>query len=143
MKNQPYKWQGEPVNVRFGNVAVKMNYENPLCWYNFECAKSVTRKSECIPALEITTNSGSKFCISNHHGIGVYKLLRGGWPDCVHFSLPNNFATWPSLKETKFDEVRYSKHESERRKWQKETFPEEFEKLQALKKSISKQKDNE
>lgn len=136
-----YCWQGETVKVEFGMCSVKASKEKPLWWYNYECELNAPALQAIIPAVRVTVQSGEQFCIANHYGIGVHKLLRGGWPDCAHFSLPvESFE--PSkrrcyqLKE--FDELGYSRHEAERRKWQKETYPEEFEKVEALRQEFLK-----
>ncbi|WP_256013151.1 hypothetical protein [Desertivirga xinjiangensis] len=131
-----YQWQGEPVSVRFGYAYQEENPEKPLFWYNFECHNEEKldgsyedRKSHAIngkyfaliPAVEVTTSTGYKFLLSNHCGIGVNKLLKGGWPNATHFSLTGDFkeSEEPYFKFTAFDLDAYEKHESARRTWQK------------------------
>lgn len=126
-----YQWHGEPVKVKFGNCIVKENKDKPLYWYNFEC---YPEGKACIPALKVTTKNGQSFMISNHFGIGVYKLLKGGWPDTSHFSLDGKFNTKPQLKITEFDPDGYANYEAEREKWQNEHYPEEYKKILSLRK---------
>ena len=124
-----YQWHGESVRVRFGNCIVKENKEKPLYWYNYEC---YPEGKACIPVIEVTTKGGQVFMISNHFGIGVYKLLKGGWPDTSHFSVEGEFSTKPQLKITEFDPEGYAAYEAEREKWQAENYPEEYEKVSHL-----------
>lgn len=142
MRNK-YCWHGEPVKTRFGFCIVKEDTERPLFWYNFECLSGRgTIQHALIPAIEVTTNCHQRFVIANHYGIGVNKLIKGGWPDSMHFSLPaDTFKEDNSLAlftVKKFNEEEFSKHEAERRKWQKKNFPEEFEKSEALRRMINK-----
>jgi len=132
MKKNKYFWQGEPVKVEFGNCIVKKNKEKPLWWYNYECSLEPMYEKACIPAIRITASWGEPFVISNHCGIGVYKLMKGGWPDSTHFSLDGKFSTKPQLKITEFDLEAFQQHEAERRKWQIETYPEEMAKIKGL-----------
>lgn len=136
---QNYSWQGEPVKAEFGHNMVKSNTAHPLFWYNYEC--SIERESfALIPSIKITQGD-QVWCIANHYGIGINKLIKGGWPNQTHFSLPiegfekNNTHAF-AIKE--FDELQYSKHEAARRLWQKNNFPEEFKRMQSLEKIIRK-----
>ena len=125
-----YQWQGEPVKVVFGNCMVKADKDMPLWWYNFECYPDGIA---CIPAIKITTKHGGEFILANHFGIGVHKLLNGGWPNYTHFSLDGKFSTKPQLRLVEFDEEGYADHEARRDKWQQENYPEEYSKMKALK----------
>ncbi len=130
-----YQWQGKDVKVKFGFCTPKENYDKPLWWSNYEtvCLK------EAIPALMINDD----FVISNHFGIGVYKLLQGGWPNCSHFSLPKDeFMQDGShcFRITEFDLDGYSERESKRNKWFKANYPEEHEKMEALRRMIIRPK---
>jgi|GEM_PF-3125348 hypothetical protein len=150
-----YQWQGDPVSVRFGYVNQQENSEKPLYWYNFECytkeeidgsfkddhfVKSNGNHFSLIPAIEVTTKQGNKFLIANHYGIGVSKLLKGGWPNHTHFSLNGTFeesgARYFAFKS--FDLDAFERHESERRNWQKITYPIEFEKMEQFRNSFIK-----
>lgn len=154
-----YKWQGEPVKIRFGHVHLKENRERPLYWYNFECYIKIDINDNYIdnygflgtcfiPAIEVTCIDGYVFQLANHFGIGVHKLMNGGWPNYAHFSLDGKFEEmdWQmAIEYKKFDEPRYARHEAERRKWQKKNYPVEFEKMEQLKrlgKNILKQKED-
>lgn len=141
-----YQWQGEPVKILLGHCKVKTNKDKPLWWYNFECEIQenengyyVEKRTDFkglafIEAVKVIHSNG-EFIIANHYGIGVHKLINGGWPNYQHFSLDGEFEEL-NWKETihllKFDEEAFSKHEAERRKWQKENFPIEFEKMEQL-----------
>lgn len=144
-----YKWQGEPVNVLFGYVVQYENTGKPMYWYNFECLTSEKLNGNrepdhfvmsdgkhvaIIPAIKVISQSGYEFLLANHFGIGVAKLLKGGWPNHCHFSLEGKFeeSNEPYNKITSFDLEGYEKHESDRRNWQKKEYPEQFERLEAL-----------
>lgn len=154
MKDQ-YQWQGEPVNVRFGFVVQYENIDKPIYWYNFECNTKQKLSGEIkvdhmvandgrhlslIPAIEVETQSGYKFLLANHFGIGVSKLLKGGWPNHAHFSLDGEFkeSKAPYFKFTSFDLEGYEAHESARNTWQKKNYPVEFERIEALRRGAQK-----
>lgn len=139
-----YQWQGEPVKVRFGLAEAKTNKDKPLYWYNYEISLEETtmQGTVLISAIEVETKSGYKFLISNHFGIGVRKLLRGGSPNTCHFSFDDG-AKFAEHKEYEmydgnFQLKDYEEHEAKRRKWQRENFPVEFEKSERLVKLMNK-----
>jgi hypothetical protein len=113
-----YKWKGTPVKVKFGYCVVSKNEEKPLCWYNYECSLDDFNYS-IIPAVKILGEED--FCISNHFGIGIHKLLNGGMDNYKHFLLPvgdfseNSKTCFCYFKELDLDG--YSEHEAGREKW--------------------------
>lgn len=146
---EKYKWQGEPVKVLFGYVKQLANTDKPLYWYNFECINKenaygefipdhmVTMKGEnlaLIPAVKVIHSAGS-FLLANHFGIGVNKLLKGGWPNMPHYSLDGEFkeSSERHFKFVSFDEDGYCDHEAKRRSWQKKNYPIEFQKMEDFK----------
>lgn len=147
MNRYKYQWHGEGVKTEFGYCLVSENKDKPLWWYNFECnwddynlcdRRYSDDKIAHIPAIKITYDD-QVFCIANHFGIGVHKLINGGWPSHRHFSLPvegfNDSLTIPEKQmycPKQFDLEGFEAHESERKKWQKRTYPIEFEKLEAM-----------
>lgn len=151
-----YFWQGEPVLVEYGGVYIEENTEKPLFWYNYECnwnsdlnkPKYGDDKGALIPAIKIFYyRDHDPFIISNHFGIGVNKLLKGGSPRHTHFSFADDvkfecteylpsYTLEKAFKITEFNEEGFSKHEASRKKWQQQNFPEEFEKLEILKNSF-------
>lgn len=150
-----YFWQGEPVRIEFGAAYPEENKEKPLFWYNYECNwdflqdKPIhdTRKIGMLPAIRIYYQDQKPFIISNHFGIGVNKLLKGGSPRHSHFSFADNvkfetideLVSWglkQSFKITEFDEEGFSNYEAKRNKWQKENFPEEYEEMEKFKNSF-------
>lgn len=149
-----YQWQGEPVKIELGQVILKENKDKPLYWYNFECNMRLNLNNEyeyhhssnnykigICDAVKIIHSNG-EFIIANHFGIGIHKLLNGGWPNYQHFSLDGKFeaTSWKeNIHLKKFDELGFSKHEAARRKWQKENYPEEFEKMENLKSAMRTQ----
>lgn len=152
-----YQWQGEKVSVRFGYVFQEENVDKTLYWYNFECCnkEKVDGSFEpthqvganglhyaLIPAIEVESKTGYKFLLANHYGIGVSKLLKGGWPNHSHFSLDGNFKETrsPLWAIKSFDLEGYEAHESQRRNWQKRTYPEQFERMEILRNSFYNQK---
>jgi len=138
-----YQWQGEPVQVEFGYVNQKENLDKPLYWYNYECAMNKVgaewkHKFALIPACKVTSSNGSMFLLANMSGIGVHKLLNGGWPNYAHFSLDGEFhqsdeRMW-AIKS--FNEDEYSERESKRRNWQKIHCPVEFERSEKLREAF-------
>jgi hypothetical protein len=139
-----YQWQGEKVKVRFGLTKVKTNKEKPLYWYNYEISLEETiMQGKClISSIEVEASYGSKFIIANHFGIGVHKLLNGGYPNIGHFSFDDD-AKFSEHKEFKkyngqFELEEYEEHEANRRKWQRENYPIEFAKSERLVKLINK-----
>jgi len=138
MKNK-YFWQGEPVKITFGNCVVKSKPGFPLWWYNFECRTYGEFGSIYDTAIfpAILVHSSTDFVISNHFGIGINKLTKGGWPNQTHFSLPIDcFKSRPKFKILEFDEESYANHEAAREKWQKENYPAEYKKMKALRGSF-------
>jgi hypothetical protein len=135
--NQKYFWQGEPVKVQFGYCKVQENKEHLLWWYNYECSLNKSRLYTIIEAIKIETEN--PFVISNHFGIGVYKLINGGWPDCEHYSLPlESFSPCKPIEQDEIFNIEgYSNHERGRIKWFFEVYPEESKRLKNLKKHIS------
>ena len=150
-----YFWQGEPVRIEFGAAYPEENKEKPLFWYNYECNcdflqdKPIydTHKFCMLPAIKIYYKDQKPFIISNHFGIGVNKLLKGGSPRHTHFSFADNvkfetideLESWvlkQSFKITEFDEEGFSNYEAKRNKWQKENFPEEYEEMEKFKNSF-------
>lgn len=142
-----YEWQGEPVKIKLGHCKINENKEKPIYWYNFECNMRLNLNEEyeywhcefdtkfgIVDAVQVIHSTGS-FILANHFGIGIHKLINGGWPSHQHFSLDGKFEEL-NWKETihllKFDEVGFAKHEAARNKWQKENYPVEFEKLEKL-----------
>lgn len=150
MKRNNYMWQGKPCKVSFGFCIVRENIEKPLYWYNFECnfdtylQKPIhdTIKEGILIAIKVTQDDYS-FCIANHYGIGIHKLINGGWPNYRHFSAPIESFKEASSKEesyayriTKFDLEGFELYESQRTNWFKRNHPEEYQKLEMLKKSF-------
>jgi len=142
-----YEWQGQPIKTEFGYCIVTENKDKPMYWYNYECnwddyhnkeRRSSGDKRAIIPAIKITYED-QVFCIANHFGIGVHKLINGGWPSHRHYSLPVDGFDSVIPKGEKiifclkqFDLEGFEAHESERKKWQKRTHPIEFEKSEAM-----------
>lgn len=127
-----YKWHGKPVGVTFGICTVQKHEEKPLMWWNYEVHLGLLQ----IPVVRIQTDTAA-FMISNHFGIGVYKLERGGWPDLQHFGISGMFKarTWG---KTNFDQAGFQAREQARSAWQKENFPEEYAKVEALREAARK-----
>ena len=155
MNRNQYQWHGQPVKVEFGYCRVTENKEKPLWWYNYECLwddyhqkerRSAGEKFAHVPAIKVH-GEGQPFCIANHHGIGVHKLINCGWPSHKHFSLPvEGFASCSSLPKEenmlysirKFDLELFEKHEAGRRAWQKRNYPEDFAMMEELRKLASR-----
>ena len=139
MEKGKYQWQGEPVKVYFGNCVISTNKEKPLYWYNYECIQISINGSYNFPAILVECHD-QKFVLSNHYGIGVHKLLRGGWPNMTHFSLDEGKFRFneDDYKIEEFDEKGYLEYEKARSEWQKWAYPEEYEKTQQLLKMAAK-----
>lgn len=143
-----YKWNGKGVKIEHVQVTVKENKKKPLTWYNFECLTNRdTNGKHTFPAIVITTRKGNKFIISNHYATGINKCRKGGLQGQYHGGfdfedvtkvLQMGHAKWCPLVDRciMFNEQAYSSNESDRREWQKENYPEEFEKAEALREII-------
>jgi len=128
-----YQWHGESVKTLFGYSYVKENVDKPLCWYNYECDLIHPKGHAVIGAIKITTKDNEEFVIANHFGIGINKLLKGGWPNATHFSLPlESFRKDKHFIIKEFDLDGYSEYEANREKWQEINYPEEYKKLKEL-----------
>ena len=141
-----YKWHGEPVDVEFGFCKIFRNDEKKMWWYNFECHLAdvdLTKKGEVcrgeadIPAIKVTPRKGDFFVLGNHFGIGIKKLVAGGWPDHQHFSLPCfTFQADPEFRIEVFDQKSFDDHEKARREFQAKHAPAEFAKMEAMEKAM-------
>ncbi len=151
--NTVYQWQGEDVSVSFGYVYQNENLDKPSYWYNFECNNTREldgtykpntilhtngKRVALLPAVQVSYKSEKPFLIANHYGIGVHKLINGGWPNYAHFSLNGEFVTdaAPYFEIRQFDIRGYETHEAARKAWQKKTYPNEFAKSEALRASM-------
>ncbi|WP_036383983.1 hypothetical protein [Muricauda sp. MAR_2010_75] len=142
----PLKWQGEVVKVQAVCIKVTEEKERPLYWSNFEVDQqrsiNLGHDYAIIEALKIWYRDSDSFYISNHFGIGIRKLRKGGWPNHTHFSFPDNCeevdicrnGKWFST--TSFCLKDYQAHEAARREWQKKNFPVEFERHEQLRAQI-------
>lgn len=154
--NDKYQWHGKPVRVEFGYSRVEEDKEKPLYWYNYHChindeyhgvinRSSMRLKSAHIPAIRITDHTGYSFAIGNMLGIGVHKVLNGGWPNIGHYSLPDSgFVSESTLTNDaikvyvfkKFELEEYEAYSIRREAWFKSEYPEEYKKKMALMKLI-------
>ena len=124
------QWQGEDVSVRYGYCDVKTNVEKPMYWYNYHC-----RDNGCarLAAIEITTKDGMEFVIYNGHGIGWFKLFKGGWPNEGHASLDlDTFTESADYRIEEYDQVAFRLEHGRSGAWFAEKYPEEEEKRKAL-----------
>lgn len=128
------EWQGEPVKIDCGYCTVTPIADKPLFWFNYECANSETPGEAKIPALKVKCKDGDEFVISNHFGIGIHKLNRGGWPDQQHFSLPMDKFTSAGGEYIilHFDKKEFDQYELKRDEWQMKEHPEEWTRIQGL-----------
>jgi len=143
LQDKRYQWQGEPVTVEFGQSVVRTNEERPMWWYNYECDMTHPKGIAVIEAIRVTQRSQS-FVMANHYGIGVSKLLKGGWANHTHFSLPADgfkphgyedlIVRVPFILE--FNEEEYAAHEAGRLAWQEKEYPEQFAKMEQLRSAI-------
>lgn len=132
------KWHGKPVKVEFGFCHVRTNKDAPGYWFNYECQETGSAQ---IEAIKVSTDDGQEFCISNHHGVGVYKLQRGGWPDAAHYSLPVMFFVRNhTMEPTPFDMFEWIDHEKRRDKWLMENHFSVWQGKQKLLDAIKKNK---
>lgn len=143
--NELYKWDGNPVTIKHGYILISKYKEHSLRWYNYEiylAEKDTDGNYETlkaiIPAIEITTKENHVFHISNHYGIGIYALLRGGtWRQAsFHFDGEYEFIEDDKYKISEFNFIGYHAFELKRMAWQRITFPEEYKKIEALQKLI-------
>lgn len=140
MAKRKLKWQGEEVAAEHVTLKIYENKDKPLWWSNYEVCLASRDASiyALVPALKITYNE-RVFYISNHFGIGLRKLRKGGWPNHQHFGF-DEIEEYKSCLE-RFDsycERDFIDHERSRRIWQMTNFPKEFEASERLRKLIQK-----
>jgi len=130
MKNK-YFWQGEPVKTTFGYCSIKKHDDKPMMWWNALCDDD---GYALIEAVRVDAEIYGIFYIANFGGIGAYKLKRGGWPDCTHYSIPSDssFTEERYGNKRELDEEEYASVSCKIRTYQKINFPEEFEQGEAL-----------
>lgn len=131
-----YYWQGELVKVEFGYSLIKPNKEKPLYWYNYECSLG----TEKIPAIRVIIDKDTSFVLANHFGIGVHKLMSGGWPGKQHFSLTDHLfhrSDDPLYLIHDYNESKFIEYELGRDEYFKESCPDEYKKIQDLRKLIN------
>ena len=123
--SQVYKWDGEPVQVEHVDIIVKEHKQKPLYWWNYEVSltgASATNKA-VISSLKITAKDGEVFYISNHFGIGLNKLRKGGmWTQAsYHFDEEYIVKIQGAIhRNIKFRLDKYEEYEKGRLKWRKE-----------------------
>jgi len=155
-----YKWNDKLVTIEHLWVKIKENEDQPLYWYNYNVnVEGEARNWTIMPALEITTERGEKFIISNHYGTGINKCRKGGCADQYHGSFRKcdileviryESESYKRLsyigdrdnhlleKNIQLREKAYVQEEQERRAWQRKYYPQDFEKLEQLRKSFIK-----
>lgn len=137
-KQTVLQWHGEDVAVRYGFCDVETNTEKPLYWYNYHCRE--TGKAR-LHAVEITPKEGNPFVIYNGHGIGWFKLSKGGWPNEGHASL--DIETFTEDKEwtiDSYDQVNFRMEIAREREWFAAKYPDEEKKREALLAIINRKK---
>ena len=155
-----YRWNDRPVKIEHLWVKIKENKDQPLYWYNYNVnAYGESKDWVIMTAIEITTKEGEKFIISNHFGTGINKCRKGGCADQYHGSFrkvdiievirknSDLYKKWSYIGDRdnnlleiniQLNEKLYVQEEQERRAWQKMYYPEEFKKLDALRKAFTK-----
>jgi len=141
-----YYWDGEPVTIEHIAVLVKANEEQNLYWYNHKCMNhrvdGLTVDEDIFHALEIT-KEGRKFIICNEFGLGINKCRKGGTWRQAHQSFRKEDILEvyredePRFlgKNVQFSEKQYLENEEIVRAWQRHYYPEEFNKMEALRKA--------
>lgn len=141
-------WNGEPVqDVKFGYVVQTKNEEHPMYWYNCEIERQKELGIEpcLIPAISILAKDAKEaFVIANIAGAGVAKLEGlGMWYTPVgHLSLDGEFFEDENFANYEFAQDDYKLYHQALDVWQQTNFPDEWARLQALKKSIEQRKSN-
>lgn len=140
-----YKWQGDPVEVEFGNFHA-LPSDRRLMWYNFEIESEPNMSKDgslAIPALRFTYN-GEEHIIANHFGIGVHKLKHGGWPSHQHFSFGKGrfIAGDDYLHCKRLREKEFAQHEAKRESWMRGTDPDGYARIQELREAARKLRAN-
>ena len=131
-------WQGEIVKIEHVTLKVYENIISPLWWSNYEIAiNTAPNNYALLPAIKVIGHN--TFYISNHFGIGIRKLRKGGWPNHQHFSFENPQEHKKCLESFEsYCEKDFIEHEAKRISWQKENYPIEFERSERLRKLIIK-----
>jgi hypothetical protein len=125
-------WNGEPT-ATFEGVNYRVEKaETPTWWQN--------RVVGTIRQGILITYAGETWLIDNEHGDGYFKVTEGmGSPRCGHKSL-GGYTIIDTISDseikTAVDRDGLTKEELQHDKWMQENFPETFERLQSLKRSL-------
>ena len=132
-----YYWQGESVKIKFILAQVAPDLKNPIYWFNYECALSENSTAK-IPCVQVFYRD-EPFIIANHFGIGVHKMINGGWPNFPHHSIGDNEPFEPDENPILvFDKMGYKRHEESRDEWREKNYPAEYKRLSFLKSLLKK-----
>ena len=131
------QWQGEDVTVRYGFCDV-ITSEKPLYWYNYHCRENGSAR---LAAIEVTTKDGKPFVIYNGHGIGWFKLSKGGWPNEGHSSFDGQeFVESSDHIITEYDQLMFRMEHGRQEAWFNEKYPEAIKQKEALLAMINRYK---
>lgn len=143
ISGKAFQWNGEKLkDVKFGYVRQVRN-ERPMYWYNWEIKKQkdlgiVPGDFAIIPAVQITTLTGDVFCIANIAGQAIQKMEAGGMWHHSHMSVEKDFTEDDEFAIYEYNHLNLHVYNTGLEKWQKENFPEDFAKLEALKGAINR-----
>lgn len=130
-------WNGEPAQISVVEYEVTKS-DKPLYWNNLHVG---TRRQ----ALQVNQH-GQSFLIDNQFGDGYYKVTEGkGMWRSGHKSIEKPINVKPLPDDqciTVYDHEGIKKEETTYEDWQKENYPEEYKRLQSLKKTIATHQKN-
>lgn len=132
-----YRWQGQPVSVKFGFVKAVPVEETPLHWMNYYALNGAGPQK--IPAVEVRLLK-QKFMIANFYGMGERKLVAGGWPNRPHRSIPDKceFTQVERAFRPIIEPGKMRWMEAKETAWFSLKYPKEMERIEALKELASK-----
>ena len=128
------KWNyTEDINYKVILVRLQAVEEKPMYWQN-------AFAGELRQVVEVTTEKGDyTFHIDNADGSGLLKILKGGGPDSYSAHV-SGFTFIKELPENEWqlpDQLLWETNQQRVEDWQRTNYPEEFKRMEALKKTIS------
>lgn len=105
---------------------------------NMETHWQNSRIGSICQAVEITCKDGTKFLIDNTDGSGLQKVNKGGGPDSYHASIKecSVIGVVDEIEWKQFDLVKHNLLRKCHDEWLENNYPDEYEKLQGLRKYL-------
>lgn len=124
-------------DIEYRVILVKLHHvsDPKMHWQN----AFVGEERQVVEISTKTANGIYVFLIDNNDGYGLLKISRGGGPDSFSAHVDGGFDFVKELPENEWQQTSKVLHDRDRaivNEWQKTNFPDEFEKLEALRNAI-------